>query len=124
MNLDNLGQQYKAQTVNTMTQNEILILLFDELIKRLRRSKICLENDLADKFEQDMTRAREIVSYLIKILNMNYEISHELYDMYIYFNQQIAYALTGKDIAYIDDLLPMVIEIRDTWVEAAKLSRK
>ena len=28
-------QQYKEQSVNTMTQGELLLLLFDELVKRL-----------------------------------------------------------------------------------------
>ena len=32
-------QQYKEQSVNTMTQSELLLLLYDELFKRLTDRK-------------------------------------------------------------------------------------
>ena len=38
-------QQYKTQSINTMTKAEMLILLYDELIKRLIRAEIALKND-------------------------------------------------------------------------------
>ena len=33
-------EQYKLQSVNTMTSGEMLLLLYDELIKRLARAQI------------------------------------------------------------------------------------
>ena len=32
-------QQYKEQSVNTMTQSELLLLLYDELFKRLTQAE-------------------------------------------------------------------------------------
>ena len=39
----NAYQQYKTQSVNTMTASEMLLLLFDELVKRLGRAELALE---------------------------------------------------------------------------------
>ena len=36
-------QQYKEQSVNTMTQGELLLLLYDELYKRLSQAELMLD---------------------------------------------------------------------------------
>ena len=33
-------EQYKMQSVNTMTSSEMLLLLYDELMKRLARAQV------------------------------------------------------------------------------------
>ena len=36
-------QQYKMQSVNTMTRGEMLLLLYDELVKRLMQAELALD---------------------------------------------------------------------------------
>ncbi len=36
-------QNYKAQSLNTMTQGELLVLLLDELVKRMMRGDMALQ---------------------------------------------------------------------------------
>ena len=43
-------EQYKMQSVNTMTRSEMLLLLYDELIKRLTRAQIALGDKNYDLF--------------------------------------------------------------------------
>lgn len=38
-------QQYKQQSVNTMTKGELLILLYDEAVKRLSRAEMALKSN-------------------------------------------------------------------------------
>ena len=65
INMNQYGyQQYKTQSINTMTQAEMLILLYDELIKRLTRAEIALKNQNYTAFDEAVTRCREIVRYL------------------------------------------------------------
>lgn len=71
-------EQYKMQSVNTMTRGEMLLLLYDELIKRLTRAQIALEDKNYDLFDRSVQRSREIVRYLDDTLNMEYHISFEL----------------------------------------------
>ena len=49
-------QQYKEQSLNTMTQGELLILLLDELVKRLMRGDIALEQADYSLFEASIGR--------------------------------------------------------------------
>ena len=57
-------QQYKAQSINTMTPGELLMLLYDELIKRLARAEIALKNQNYEVFDESIIRCREILRYL------------------------------------------------------------
>ena len=69
-------QQYKMQAVNTMTKGEMLLLLYDELIKRLTRAELALEREDYEVFEASVKRSGEIVQYLKDTLNTEYSISH------------------------------------------------
>ena len=49
-------QQYKQQSISTMTKSEMLILLYDESIKRLALAQIALEKENYEQFEDSVTR--------------------------------------------------------------------
>ena len=82
---ENPYQKYKEETVMTMTQGEMLLLLYDELVKRLRASQIMAEKERYDDFDANITRAEEIIRYLKDTLNFDYSISQELYRLYDFF---------------------------------------
>ncbi len=113
-------EQYKMQSVNTMTSSEMLLLLFDELMKRLGRAQIALEDENYDLFNQSVQRSKEIVSYLNITLNMNYKISYELRRMYEFFLYELSRLQAGRRVAVIQELKPLVAELRDAFREASK----
>lgn len=113
-------QQYKMQSVNTMTSGEMLLLLFDELIKRLGKAQIALEDKNYDVFNESVTRSREIVQYLNETLNMNYQISFELRRMYQFFLYELGRLQAGRRAAVIQELKPLVTDLRDAFREASK----
>ncbi len=113
-------EQYKLQSVNTMTSGEMLLLLYDELIKRLARAQIALEDENYDLFNQSVQRSKEIVQYLNNTLNMNYKISYELRRMYDFFLFELSRLQAGRKAAVIQELKPLVVELRDAFKEASK----
>lgn len=113
-------EQYKLQSVNTMTSGEMLLLLYDELLKRLARAQIALEDENYDLFNQSVQRSKEIVQYLNNTLNMNYKISYELRRMYDFFLFELSRLQAGRKAAVIQELKPLVAELRDAFKEASK----
>ena len=113
-------EQYKLQSVNTMTSGEMLLLLYDELIKRLARAQIALEDENYDLFNQSVQRSKEIVQYLNNTLNMNYKISYEVRRMYDFFLFELSRLQAGRKAAVIQELKPLVAELRDAFKEASK----
>lgn len=115
-------QQYKMQAVNTMTKGERLLLLYDELIKRLTRAEMALEKEDYEVFEASVKRSGEIVQYLKDTLNTEYSISRELQRMYDFFLYEVSRLQASRNKAVIEELRPLVMELRDAFREANKTS--
>lgn len=113
-------QAYKQQAVNTMTRGEMLILLYDELSKRLTRAKFALGNHEDVLFTQSVTRSKEIVTYLIETLDFKYPVSRDLKRMYDFFLFEIARLEAGKREEIITDLQGLIKELRDTFDQASR----
>ena len=117
----NAYQQYKTQSVNTMTASEMLLLLFDELVKRLGRAELALEIEDYDLFGQSVTRSGEIVQYLKVTLDRSYPISRELSAMYDFFIYEIGRINAGRNPKVIVELKHLVEELREAFREASKM---
>ena len=115
-------QQYKMQAGNTMTKGEMLLLLYDELIKRLTRAEMALEKEDYEVFEASVKRSGEIVQYLKDTLNTEYSISRELQRMYDFFLYEVSRLQASRNKAVIEELRPLVMELRDAFREANKTS--
>lgn len=116
-------QNYKEQSVETMTKGEMLILLYEEFTKRLIRGKVYLEKEDYENFEADIQRALDIVSYLISSLDMKYPISKELYRMYDFFKYELNRIKIGRKVEVIDELLPFVKDMKESFREAEKRAK-
>lgn len=113
-------QQYKEQSVMTMTQGEMLQLLFDELLKRILRADLALDKEDYELFDQSVTRSKEIIQYLKDTLNYDYEISRELREMYDFFLYELSRVQAGRKKEVIAELKPLVMDMREAFKEAGK----
>lgn len=113
-------QQYKEQSIYTMTQGELLNLLYDELMKRLLRAEIALKDKNFELFDASVLRSREIVQYLKDTLNRKYPISAELSRMYDFFLYELSRISAGRDEKVIAELKPLVQDLREAFREASK----
>ena len=57
-------QRYREDSLSTMTQGELLLLLFDELVKRLTQAELELEREHYPAFEAAVDRSVKIIRYL------------------------------------------------------------
>ena len=113
-------QQYKVQSVNTMTRGEMLLLLYDEILKRLNRAELAQKEGLYDVFDQSIVRCQGIVLYLNDTLNTDYAISRDLYRLYDFFMFELGRVKAGRNVAVIEEMKPLVAELRDAFAQASK----
>ncbi len=115
-------QQYKEQMVNTMTQGELLLLLYDELVKRLTQAELALDKSLFPVYESSVQRSIEIVEYLSATLDPQYSISHELSQLYEYFVYELNRAKIGRRKERLVPIKDKIMELRDAFRIAQKNS--
>jgi len=113
-------QHYKEQSINTMTQGELLLLLYDELIKRLVRGDMALGNQDWPVFEAAMDRCMDILRYLDDTLDFQYPISRELHRLYDFFLYELNRVKIGRNKTELDKIRPMLVDLRDTFRTAER----
>ncbi|MFG6331756.1 MAG: flagellar protein FliS [Lachnospiraceae bacterium] len=89
--------QYKEKSIYSMSGPELLLLLFDEAIKRLSRAERSLQEKDYTDFEDCIQRTTRIVRYLIDILNMDYPISRDLRRIYTYLVYDLSRVNAGRE---------------------------
>ena len=106
-------QRYQQQSVMTMTPGEMLLKLYDEVITQLTAVRQFNEEKDYEKSNASLKKAQRIIRYLDQTLDA-------LYD---YFIRRLVDANLHKDNAPIDEVLPMISDLRDTFAQADKNSR-
>lgn len=111
---------YKEQSINTMTQGELLLLLYDELFKRLAQAEITLEKQEYPVFENCVDRAVAIIQYLDSTLDRQYPISKNLAQLYEYFTYELGRVRIGRRKDLLAHVKSMIEELRDAFRQAQK----
>jgi flagellar protein FliS len=111
---------YREHAVDTMTQGEQLLLLYDELVMRLMRAKLALEKENYELFEQSIDRCSAIIEYLDSVLNMQYSISHELSRLYDFMTYDLVRVKYGRNRTELERVKSMAEELRDSFRQAEK----
>ena len=115
-------QNYKQQSINSMTSGELLLLLYDELVKRSTLASIALDKQDWPVFETALDRCTDIVNYLDETLDHQYPISQDLARMYDYFTYELGRIKLGRNKSELERLRPMLAEMRDAFRAAEKNS--
>ena len=113
-------QGYKEQGINDMTPGELLLLLYDELIKRLLRAGLALDKKDYHLFDASIDRSLDIIRYLDDTLDMQYPISRNLNRLYDYFGYELNRVKAGRNRTELDRVKTMAGELRDSFREAHK----
>ena len=125
--MDNKGfreyRDQREQTISAMSSGELLLLLYDELVKRLMQAELVLNKEDYDLFEADVTRSLEIVRYLDDTLDRQYPVGRDLARLYDFFSYELNRVKAGRNRTELERVKAMVMELRDTFREAEKTSR-
>lgn len=112
-------QQYKEQSISTMTQSELLLLLYDELVKRMIRAELALEKQDHEVFNESIDRALNIIRHLDDTLDRQYAVSNDLHRMYDFFCYELNRVKIGLNMTELKRVKPMIMDLRETFRTAA-----
>ncbi len=116
-------QKYQQQSVMTMTQGEMLTKLYDEIIKQLSAAKQFIAQENPEEVNKALQKAQRILAHLQVTLDWKYEVSESLDALYDYFIRRIIDANLHKDEAPIEEVLPMITDLRETFIKADRTAR-
>lgn len=123
MSLNKAVYQYQQSSVFTATPEELTLMLYNGCIKAIRFAEISVDEKNYEKANMYICKAEAIIRELRNTLDMKYEISENLYNLYTYFLNRLIEANMKKDNSILEEVLHFVEEIRDTWSQAMKQAR-
>ena len=113
-------QGYKEQWINDMTPGELLMLLYDELVKHLVRCELALKQENFELLEASADKGMDIIQYLDDTLDRQYPIAGDLHRLYDYFSYQLGRVKIGRNKDVLEEIKPMILELRESFRTADK----
>lgn len=104
--------------LNELSQEELLLMLVDGTVKYTNISRAALLDNDYLKAHNELVRVQNIFTELMVTLDQNAgQWAKDMYKVYEFTKAELIRADENKDVKTIDDILPIVKQIRDTWHE-------
>ena len=123
MNAGNMANVYKNQQIMTASPQELTLMLYNGAIRFVAESIQGIELGNIAKANNANLRAQAIVREFRDTLDMQYDISKGIDQLYEYIEYRLIQGNVQKDLVQLEEAKSMLTELRDTWYQAMKLAR-
>ncbi|EFM09012.1 flagellar protein FliS [Paenibacillus curdlanolyticus YK9] len=111
---------YANTQIQTASPGELTLLLYNGCIKFIKKALQSMENQNVHGKHENFIKAQNIIDELQSTLNMEYELSNGLFQLYTYIQEKLSFANVKMDRAAAEECIQLISELRDTWLEALK----
>lgn len=116
---------YKNNSVNYASKEQLLLMLVDGAVKFAKRAKESINKKDIKNAHEYLTRTQDIFTELMISLDRNAgEWANNLFNVYEFIKNELFQINMEKNEDRLDKLMPIIEDVRDTWQEAYKLSKK
>lgn len=119
MNYEDKTKRYKEMQVKTVSQEKLILMLYDGAVKFLNIAMAGLEDKKFDVVNNNLIKVQRILTELMISLNMDIgEIAQNLYSLYQYMYDKLVEANIKKDKVPMEEVMEMIISLREVWERA------
>ncbi|BCZ48630.1 flagellar protein FliS [Clostridium gelidum] len=116
---------YKTNTVNYASKEQLLLMLVEGAVKFCKIARQAIIDKDTKKAHDALIRTQDIFSELMISLDTKQgDWAVQLFRVYDFIKEKLIEANMTKSIEIIDEVLPLVQDINETWQEAYKRSKK
>lgn len=115
---------YKNNSVNFASKEQMLLMLLDGAVKFAKRGRVAIEENNIQMAHESITRTQDIFTELRVTLDTTAgEWAVSIDKVYEFINRRLFEANIKKDNSIMDEVIPLIEEIRDIWNEAYRISK-
>ena len=116
---------YKNNSVNYASKEQLLLMLVDGAVKFSKMARQALEEKNISESHKNLVKAQNIFTELMISLDKNAgEWASQMYKVYEFIKTRLFEINIKKDVAMMDELMPVIEDVRNTWHEAYEVSKK
>ena len=108
---------YKQNSVKMASKQQLLLMLVDGAVKYTKIARLAIEKKDITRAHNELVRVQDIFTELMVTLDKS---AGQVYE---YIKSRLIEANIKKDVAIIDEVLPLIENVRDTWYEVSKKSK-
>ena len=108
----------------TATPEALTLMLYNGALRFMTEGVEALKSKEYEKANTSLIKAQNIILEFVSTLKMEYEISQQLLPLYNYVYDALVEGNMKNSIEKIEEAKEIVTELRNTWNEAMKISRK
>lgn len=115
---------YKTNSVNYASKDQLLLMLVDGGVKFAKIARQAIVDKDVKKAHENLMKVQEIFIELMVSLDTNQaDWTNDLMQIYAFIKDKLVEANMKKDLKVMDEILPLIEEVRDLWYEADKKSK-
>lgn len=118
---NNPYSKVKENAIFTATPEELTLMLYEGALKFANQAVIFIEKKDFYNANLKIQKVKDILRELKFTLDMKYEISSQLEQIYDYLLRRITQANIKKDVDIMEEVIKFLRQLRDTWKEAIKI---
>lgn len=113
--------QYLESRIMSAKPEELTYMLYDGLVKFIKKAIIQLEDENYEEVNYNSQRAQAILDELRSTLNMDISISESLDSLYEYMSYKLLMANVEKSKVFFNDALEIAENFKETWKQAFEI---
>ncbi len=120
------AEKYKTTSIETADQGKLIVELYKGAIKFMKMGRKYIEEKDIMGANECLIRSQQIISELMNTLNFEEggEVAANLEALYDYMLRELVQANLKKDAERVKNVEDMMLELLNSWQEAAKKARK
>jgi len=120
------GDSYRKTQIDTASPESLILMLYDGALRFIAQAEAGFEVEDKELISNSLLRVQAIFAELMAALNKDQggEIAANLERLYVFFLEKLGEANVQKNIKPIQEIKPLVEDLRNTWDEAMKIRLK
>jgi flagellar secretion chaperone FliS len=114
--------KYLETTIQTATPAQLLVMLYDGAIRFCKLGVEAIKQSQYEVANVQLLKAQDIISEFMITLDREAPVSEGLYKLYEYFIYRLREANMQKSTAPVEEVMGYLMELKETWIQAAKAS--
>lgn len=126
MYTNNAYNAYKQNSINYASKEQLLLMLVDGAVKYAKIGRQAISDKDVKKAHANLTRTQDIFFELMATLDINQagEWGPRMMSIYQFIVDRLGQANIKKSIEIVDEVIPLIEEVRDTWYEVERVAKR
>ena len=121
---NNALNAYKNNSVNHASKEQLLLMLVDGAVKFSKMARQALVDKNVAESHKNLVKVQNIFTELMVGLDQNAgEWAKQMFRVYEFIKNRLFEINMKKDLEMMDELMPVIEDIKNTWHEVYKVSK-